>query len=109
MMRGWQSVVKVRRCTEGGDAPGWQGATSENTGSILSEKHRSSPRGSPTRQPRWGGGGMQRRPNAAGLSPRAVSMKARVAVLRVSPDTILSDIDRLVGLAGVSSALASGT
>jgi hypothetical protein len=30
----WQSVVKVRRCTEAGDAPGWQGATSENTGSI---------------------------------------------------------------------------
>jgi hypothetical protein len=29
-----QSVVRVRRCTEGGDAPGWQGATSENTGSI---------------------------------------------------------------------------
>src|SRR6266702_5393642 len=35
-------------------------------------------------------------------------MKARVAVLRVSPETILSDIDRLVDLAGVSSALASG-
>jgi hypothetical protein len=29
-----QSVVKIRRRTEGGDAPGWQGATSENTGSI---------------------------------------------------------------------------
>jgi len=29
-----QSVVKVRRGTEAGDAPGWQGATSENTGSI---------------------------------------------------------------------------
>src|SRR5881409_2965566 len=28
--------------------------------------------GPPTRQPRWGGGGMQRRPNAAELSPRAV-------------------------------------
>src|SRR5947207_12191990 len=27
--------------------------------------------GSPTRQPRWGGEGMQRRPNAVGLSPRA--------------------------------------
>jgi len=27
-------VVKVQRRTEGGDAPGWQGATSENTGSI---------------------------------------------------------------------------
>src|SRR6267378_4148650 len=35
-------------------------------------------------------------------------MKARVAVLRVSPETILSDIDRLVDLAGVSGALASG-
>jgi len=30
----WQPVVKVQRRTEGGDAPGWQGATSENTGSI---------------------------------------------------------------------------
>src|SRR5438128_3219659 len=27
--------------------------------------------GSPTRQPRWGGEGMHRRPNAAGLLPRA--------------------------------------
>src|SRR5260370_18145546 len=35
-------------------------------------------------------------------------MKARVAVLRVSPETILSDIDRLVDLGGVSSVLASG-
>src|SRR4029077_3426277 len=34
--------------------------------------------------------------------------KARVAVLRVAPETILSDIDRLVDLAGVSTALASG-
>ena len=33
-------------------------------------------------------------------------MKARVAVLRVTPDTILSDIDRLVDLAGVSDASA---
>jgi hypothetical protein len=31
---GQQPVVKVQRRTEGGDAPGWQGATSENTGSI---------------------------------------------------------------------------
>src|SRR6186997_1284089 len=35
-------------------------------------------------------------------------MKSRVAVLRVTPDTIFSDIDRLVELAGVSSALAHG-
>src|SRR5213082_679987 len=35
-------------------------------------------------------------------------MKARVSVLRVTPDTILSDIDRLVELAGVSTALARG-
>ena len=35
-------------------------------------------------------------------------MKSRVAVLRVTPDRILSDIDRLVDLAGVSSALAAG-
>ena len=35
-------------------------------------------------------------------------MKSKVAVLRVSPDTILTDIDRLVELAGVSQALARG-
>ena len=35
-------------------------------------------------------------------------MKSKVAVLRVTPDTILSDIDRLVDLAGVSDALAAG-
>ena len=35
-------------------------------------------------------------------------MKARVSVLRVTPDTILSDIDRLVELGGVSQALARG-
>jgi uncharacterized protein (DUF362 family) len=34
-------------------------------------------------------------------------MKSRVALLTVSPATILSDIDRLVDLAGVSQALAS--
>ena len=34
--------------------------------------------------------------------------KSRVAVIRVTPDTILHDIDRLVDLAGVSEALASG-
>jgi len=34
--------------------------------------------------------------------------KSKVAVLRVTPDTIFSDIDRLVDLAGVSSALAHG-
>src|SRR4026209_2154784 len=32
-------------------------------------------------------------------------MKAKVAVLRVSPESILTDIDRLVGRAGVSEAL----
>src|SRR5712675_2026894 len=35
-------------------------------------------------------------------------MKAKVAVLRVTPDTIFQDIDRLVDLAGVSDALAPG-
>src|ERR1700730_6571247 len=35
-------------------------------------------------------------------------MKSKVAVLRVTPGTILPDIDRLVELAGVSDALASG-
>ena len=32
-------------------------------------------------------------------------MKSKVAVLRVAPHTILSDIDRLLDLAGVSAAL----
>jgi len=32
--------------------------------------------------------------------------KSKVAVIRVTPDTILQDIDRLVQLAGVSDALA---
>src|SRR5262249_50166394 len=35
-------------------------------------------------------------------------MKARVAVLRVTPESILPDIDRLIDLAGVSRALARG-
>ena len=35
-------------------------------------------------------------------------MTARVAVVRVTPDRVLSDIDRLVDLAGVSRALAAG-
>ena len=30
----WQSVVQVHRGTESGDAPGWQGATTENIGNI---------------------------------------------------------------------------
>lgn len=34
--------------------------------------------------------------------------KSRVAVLRVTPETVFSDIDRLVDLAGVSQALAPG-
>ena len=38
-----------------------------------------------------------------------MASRATVALLRVAPDTILSDIDRLVGLAGVSRALRSGT
>src|SRR5712671_4157759 len=35
-------------------------------------------------------------------------MKSKVAILRVSPETILPDIDRLVDLGGVSAALAAG-
>ena len=35
-------------------------------------------------------------------------MKSKVAVIRVSPEHILSDIDRLVDLGGVSQALAAG-
>jgi hypothetical protein len=34
VVQAWQLVVKVRRRTEAGDAPGWQGATSENIGNI---------------------------------------------------------------------------
>ena len=34
--------------------------------------------------------------------------KSRVAVLRVTPGSILQDIDRLVDLAGVADALAPG-
>ena len=33
--------------------------------------------------------------------------KSKVAVIRVTPETILPDIDRLIGLAGVSDALAA--
>ncbi len=36
-------------------------------------------------------------------------MKSRVSVLRVTPDSILGDIDRLIDLAGVSQALARGS
>ena len=35
-------------------------------------------------------------------------MKSQVAVLRVQPDSILTDIDRLFDIAGVSRALARG-
>jgi hypothetical protein len=35
--------------------------------------------GPPTRQPRWGGLGMHRRPNAAGLLPRAVNPRLLLA------------------------------
>src|SRR5205085_10125472 len=35
-------------------------------------------------------------------------MKSKVAVVRVSPDHILTDIDRVVELGGASRALASG-
>src|SRR5678809_1143083 len=36
-------------------------------------------------------------------------MKSTVAVLRVTPESILTDIDRLVDIAGVSRALAPNT
>src|SRR5438874_9509487 len=36
-------------------------------------------------------------------------MTSKVAVLRVSPDTILADIDRLVDLGGASEALRPGS
>src|SRR5262249_7114952 len=44
------------------------------------------------------------RRRAAARAPGVMS--AKVAILRVTPETILSDIDRLVDLAGVSKALA---
>jgi len=34
--------------------------------------------------------------------------KPKVAVLRVAPDTVLDEVERLVDLAGVSTALARG-
>jgi len=34
-------VAQVHRCTESGDAPGWQGATTENTGEYLRKEQRS--------------------------------------------------------------------
>ena len=37
-----------------------------------------------------------------------MASKATVAILRVGVDSIFSDIDRLVDLAGVSTALAAG-
>src|SRR6266513_1979608 len=49
---------------------------------YLNEEQRSQP-GPPTRQPRWGGGGMQRRPNAAGVSPRAASQSETVEMTSV--------------------------
>jgi hypothetical protein len=36
-------VVKVQRRTETGEAPAWQGATSENIGQYLSEEQRREP------------------------------------------------------------------
>jgi len=50
-------VVKAQRGTETGDTPVWQGATRENTGRIWPRSN--------------AGNRMQRRSNAAGLSPRA--------------------------------------
>src|SRR5438552_3555115 len=47
--------------------------------------------GAPTRQPRWGGGGMQRRPNAAGLSPRAVKVEHMENRESVAMTTIADD------------------
>ncbi|MFH0902887.1 MAG: DUF362 domain-containing protein, partial [Pseudomonadota bacterium] len=36
-------------------------------------------------------------------------MRSKVAVLRVAPDSVLDDIDRLCELAGLSESLAKGT
>ena len=52
---------------------------------------------------------LQRPPAATGLHARSLrNMASKVSVLRVRPDTILQDIDRLVELGGVSKALAAG-
>src|SRR5437667_8846424 len=53
--------------------------------------------GPPTRQPRWGGGGMQRRPNAAGVSPRAAKTdRAIIHVLnRVAFGPRPGDLDKV--------------
>jgi lysophospholipase L1-like esterase len=51
-----QPVVKAWRRIETGEAPRREGATTENTGSIRARSNAAGP-GSPTRQPRWGGGG----------------------------------------------------
>ncbi len=42
-----QSVVKVPRCTEGGDAPAWQGETREHTGSIRPRSNAAGPDAAP--------------------------------------------------------------
>src|SRR5712691_11609289 len=42
---GWQSVVQLHRRTESGEAPRWQGATTENIGQYLREEQRSQPGG----------------------------------------------------------------
>src|SRR6185295_19071790 len=49
-----------------------------------------------------------RRTGRAEHTGRQRQMKSRVSVLRVTPDTILSDVDRLVDMAGVTAALAAG-
>src|SRR5438093_9581832 len=94
-----QPVVKVRRRTEGGEAPlstprrtvravGGPGGAARRPHSgvpnvrvlhggvqyreYLREEQRSQPGAPAARFPaRWGGAGMHRRPNAAGVSPRA--------------------------------------
>jgi hypothetical protein len=40
-------MVKVRRCTEGGEAPRWQGATSEHIGNIRARNNAASGDASP--------------------------------------------------------------
>src|SRR5438034_7344513 len=48
--------------------------------------------GSPTRQPRWGGGGMQRRSNADGVAPRVAKL-IRMAI----KDGLLAEFDHEMG------------
>src|SRR5438034_2443656 len=64
--------------------------------------------GSPTRQPRWGGGGMQRRSNADGVAPRAAN---RDAILRAAIDVFAGRgyFNAQVADVALAAGIAAGT